>query len=43
MAQIHKKKLRDMCFIHKCRSTELNMHLDLTGPLRITEFEHDGV
>ena len=33
MALIHIKNPRDMCFIHKCRSTELNMQLDFTGPL----------
>ena len=33
MAQIHIKYSRDMCFIHKCRSTELNMQLDFTGLL----------
>ena len=34
MARIHITNPRDMCFIHICRSTELNMHLDFTGPLQ---------
>ena len=32
MARIHIKNPREICFIHICRSTELNMHLDFTGP-----------
>ena len=34
MSRIHIKNPREMCFIQICRSTELNMQLDFTGPLR---------
>ena len=33
MTRIYIKYSRDICFIHRYRSTELNMQLDFTGPL----------